>query len=124
MPLREYQCTRCGRRFERLQKLSDPPVTDCPTCGGPVEKLVSSPAFHFKGTGFYATDYAKKPETSDGSTKDAGGAPKDSGKQDGTQASADKPAAETKPETKSSKGDSSASSESASKPATSSTKPA
>jgi len=114
MPLHEYQCTRCGHRFERLQKLSDPPITECPTCGGPLEKLVSSPAFHFKGSGFYATDYAKKPEGSDASTKDPGASTKDAGKPDGAQASTDKPAAETKPETKPSK----------SEPATPSSKPA
>ena len=59
MPLYEYQCAVCGRRFEVIQKFSDaPPV--CARCGGAVEKLVSSPAIQFKGTGWYITDYAKK----------------------------------------------------------------
>lgn len=60
MPLYEYQCESCGARFELIRKFSDPPLDACPTCQGPVRKLVSSPAFHLKGSGWYATDYAKK----------------------------------------------------------------
>jgi putative FmdB family regulatory protein len=60
MPLYEYQCDVCGRRFEKIQKYSDPPIETCPTCGGIVHKLVSSPAFQFKGTGWYVTDYSRK----------------------------------------------------------------
>ncbi len=59
MPLYEYQCEKCGR-FERIVKFSDPPLAACPTCGGPVAKLFSSPAIQFKGSGFYITDYPKK----------------------------------------------------------------
>ena len=59
MPLYEYQCPRDGT-FEKMQKFSDPPLTVCPTCGGPVEKLLSAPAIQFKGTGWYITDYARK----------------------------------------------------------------
>ena len=59
MPLYEYECDACGRRFERIQKFSDPPETVCPTCGGAVRKLLSSPAIQFKGSGFYITDYPK-----------------------------------------------------------------
>ena len=65
MPLYEYQCQACGRRFERIQKFSDPPVDVCPTCGGAVDKLVSSPAFQFKGSGWYVTDYARKGDPGD-----------------------------------------------------------
>jgi putative FmdB family regulatory protein len=60
MPLYEYQCDACQNRFERIQKFSDPPVAVCPSCGGSVRKLLSSPAIQFKGTGWYITDYAKK----------------------------------------------------------------
>lgn len=61
MPLYEYQCEACGARFELIRKFSDPPLETCPTCGaGPVRKLVSSPAFQFKGSGWYVTDYARK----------------------------------------------------------------
>ena len=59
MPLYEYEC-EAGHRFEKILKFSDPPIETCPTCGKPVHKLVSSPAFHLKGTGWYITDYAKK----------------------------------------------------------------
>jgi putative FmdB family regulatory protein len=59
MPLYEYQCTACEQRFERIQKFSDPPVDTCPSCGGKVRKLLSSPAIQFKGSGWYITDYAR-----------------------------------------------------------------
>jgi putative FmdB family regulatory protein len=60
MPLYEYQCDACSTRFERIQKFSDPPVETCPSCGGTVRKLLSSPAIQFKGSGWYITDYARK----------------------------------------------------------------
>ena len=60
MPLYEYQCDACGHRFEMIQKFSDPPLETCPKCGGAVRKLQSAPAFQFKGSGWYITDYAKK----------------------------------------------------------------
>jgi putative FmdB family regulatory protein len=70
MPLYEYECESCHRRFERIQKFSDPPIETCPVCGkGPVKKLLSSPAIQFKGSGWYITDYAKK---SSGDTGSAG----------------------------------------------------
>jgi len=64
MPLHEYECEACGQRFEKIQKFSDPPLEVCVKCGkGPVKKLLSSPAFQFKGTGWYVTDYAKSKES-------------------------------------------------------------
>ena len=60
MPLYEYECDDCGHRFERIRKFSDPPLTTCPECAGPVRKLLSSPAIQFKGTGWYVTDYARR----------------------------------------------------------------
>ena len=64
MPLYEYECETCGRRFEVIRKFSDPPLDACTQCGsGPVKRLPSSPAIQFKGSGFYITDYAKKGET-------------------------------------------------------------
>lgn len=68
MPLYEYQCEACGHRFEIIQKFSDPPVEKCPVCGGQVQKLMSAPAFQFKGTGWYVTDYARKNGSSSGGT--------------------------------------------------------
>ena len=60
MPLYEYECDACGRRFEVIQKFSE--VTEqCRLCAkGPVRRLMSSPAIQFKGTGWYITDYAQK----------------------------------------------------------------
>src|SRR5206468_7361690 len=61
MPLYEYECDACGRRFELIRRFSDPPADTCAVCGaGPVRKLFSSPAIQFKGSGFYITDYPKK----------------------------------------------------------------
>ena len=59
MPIYEYECEKCGHRFEKIQKFSDPPLETCDKCGGPVHKMQSAPAFQFKGTGWYVTDYAK-----------------------------------------------------------------
>ena len=94
MPLYEYQCDDCGERFERIRKFSDPPLDEpCPKCGGPIRKLISSPAIQFKGKGWYVTDYAKS-GSSEGSksesSSEAGGKDKPSAA----------PSAETKTETK------------------------
>ena len=81
MPLYEYQCESCQKRFEKIQKFSDPLVEICPSCGGRVNKLLSSPAIQFKGTGWYITDYAKKSST-DSSSKTATGSSSSSGSSD------------------------------------------
>ncbi len=60
MPLYEYQCEKCGHRFEKIQKFSDKMVRKCPECGGKVEQMISAPAVQFKGSGWYVTDYANK----------------------------------------------------------------
>jgi putative FmdB family regulatory protein len=83
MPLYEYQCDACGQRFEVIQKFSDPPAEVCRACGGgPVKKLLSSPAIQFKGSGWYITDYARKsgeaPTSSSDSSKPAAPASKES----------------------------------------------
>src|SRR5262245_26234809 len=77
MPLYEYQCLECDHQFEVIQKFSDPPVEKCPKCGGPVRKLMSSPAIQFKGSGWYITDYARK--GSSGESKSEGSAATDAG---------------------------------------------
>jgi putative FmdB family regulatory protein len=71
MPLYEYECESCRSRFERIQKFSDPPVELCPSCGGRVKKLPSSPAIQFKGSGWYITDYAKKTSSDTGKGTEA-----------------------------------------------------
>lgn len=104
MPLYEYECRKCGHRFEMIQKFSDPIVDTCPTCGGPVNKLMSSPAFHLKGTGWYATDYGKK-ESGVGGQSDSGSeqSTSDSGEKSSGKADGDSKASTTdaKSETKS-----------------------
>jgi putative FmdB family regulatory protein len=59
MPLYEYKCESCGKTFEVIQKFSDEPLKTHSECGGVLEKVISAPAFHLKGTGWYATDYGK-----------------------------------------------------------------
>jgi putative FmdB family regulatory protein len=59
MPLYEYQCFVCESRFERIQKVSDDIIKDCPSCGGRVRRLLGVPALQFKGSGWYVTDYGK-----------------------------------------------------------------
>jgi putative FmdB family regulatory protein len=115
MPLYEYQCKKCGHRFERIQSFSAPDVKECPVCQGEVERLISTPARpHFKGSGFYSTDYAAKPSASaksgDASSGSDGGSSA-SDKSGTDKGSADKPAAKTEgapapaPSTSSSKSD-------------------
>jgi putative FmdB family regulatory protein len=58
MPIYEYQCAECGFQEEYLQKISEPPLTVCPSCGKPkFAKLVSAAGFQLKGSGWYATDF-------------------------------------------------------------------
>ena len=59
MPIYEYKCQKCGRKFEVRRRISAEPLKVHADCGGEVEQLISAPALHFKGTGWYVTDYAK-----------------------------------------------------------------
>ena len=103
MPLYEYRCKQCDRVFEVMQKFSDAPLTVHEECGGEVERLISAPAFQFKGTGWYVTDYAKGKSGGGGSGKSdsgkSGGSDSKSGSSDsGSSSSSDsKPAASTTP---------------------------
>jgi putative FmdB family regulatory protein len=60
VPLYEYECQDCHFRFEKLQRLSDPPPPKCPECGGKIAQQMSTSSVQFKGSGWYATDYARK----------------------------------------------------------------
>jgi putative FmdB family regulatory protein len=88
VPIYEYQCTKCGHRFEVVQKVSDSPIGKCEKCKGKAERLVSSPAIQFKGSGWYVTDYARKSsgrepsktETTSPETATKAGKDKDRGK--------------------------------------------
>jgi putative FmdB family regulatory protein len=88
LPLYEYLCPKCGR-FELIRKFSDATVTNCPTCGSEVQKLLSAPAIQFKGTGWYITDYARKDgksgtgDAGKGSAGKAEGAKGEGGKSEG-----------------------------------------
>ena len=113
MPLYEYACEACGKRFERIRKFSDPPLDVCPNCGsGPVKKLISAPGFQFKGSGWYVTDYARKSDNADSSkaskdskdSKESSSSSETSGEKPSTAASSepskDKPAASSDSTTK------------------------
>ncbi|HEV2351844.1 MAG TPA: FmdB family zinc ribbon protein [Terriglobia bacterium] len=97
MPLYEYRCAKCGEQFEKIRKFSDPPLTKCEKCGGKLEHLIASPAFKFKGTGWYVTDYGKKDSSGAGDKSDRAG----SEKKESTPADkGDKPSTSGTPETK------------------------
>ena len=86
MPLYEYECDACSKRFEVIQRFSDAPPETCRVCGkGPVRRLMSSPAIQFKGTGWYITDYANKGK-SDGKSdgENGSGAAKAEAKESGS----------------------------------------
>jgi putative FmdB family regulatory protein len=59
VPIYEYQCEACGQTVEAFQKMSDDPLTVCEECGGKLRKLMLPVAIHFKGSGFYTTDYGR-----------------------------------------------------------------
>jgi putative FmdB family regulatory protein len=61
MPIYEYECEDCGQVEEAWQKFSDAPLSQCKHCSGSLHKLISQSAFHLKGSGWYVTDYNKKP---------------------------------------------------------------
>jgi len=74
MPIYEYQCTNCGHQLEKLQKISDAPLTDCPECQqSTLKKMLSAGGFRLKGTGWYETDFkgAKKNTQGDSKSSDS-----------------------------------------------------
>ncbi len=81
MPLYEYQCEKCGHRFEKIERTSASTTKKCPKCGGKAERLLAAPAFQFKGTGWYVTDYAAKSAgSSDGDRSEEKATAKSEGK--------------------------------------------
>jgi putative FmdB family regulatory protein len=101
MPTYEYACTKCGQHVEVFQRISEPPLTTCGVCGGPLRKVFHPAGIVFKGSGFYATDSRSKPaatssESKTGSTPDAksdtkGGETKDGSKPAGEKATTGSP---------------------------------
>jgi putative FmdB family regulatory protein len=86
MPLYEYECTSCHRRTEKIQKFSDPELTVCPHCGGPLERTITAAAISFKGGGWYKDGYASaKPAaaSSEGSGGNGAGSGGDGGSSGG-----------------------------------------
>ena len=69
MPIYEYRCKKCNHQFEVFQKLNEENLKNCPRCGGPLQKVISSPAIQFKGSGWYITDYAHKNSPAGGNGK-------------------------------------------------------
>lgn len=90
MPIYEYRCQSCGHELEKLQKLSDPPLVDCPDCQKPeLKKQISAAGFRLKGSGWYETDFKKDRKRniageSDGGTKKDGSGDSASKKDSGT----------------------------------------
>lgn len=109
MPIYEYQCAKCGV-FEVTQRITENPLKKCPTCKGKVERIISATSFVLKGSGWYATDYAKSKSSttsSDTSGSSAAASSTAEGKSNGAAASSEtsskpsetpsKPAAPEKP---------------------------
>jgi len=92
MPIYEYQCAACGRVVEKWQKISEAPLSTCPDCGGGLSKLISSCAFHLKGSGWYVTDYSGSRSGAAANSTSEGTKPAESSESSG-------PAGEGKPET-------------------------
>src|SRR5271154_6904737 len=110
MPLYEYRCKACGHRFEKIQSFSAPDEKECPVCEAEVERLISAPAVHFSGSGFYSTDYPSKSSAaptassesssskSEGSSKDSSSSSSgDSGSKSSSESSSSTPATASTP---------------------------
>ena len=99
MPIYEYRCDR-GHTFEVMQRMTDDPLTSCSTCEAPVQRVFHPVAVHFKGSGFYNTDYGKKK---------GGGASSESGSKESSTSSKESSSSSSKDSSSSSKGSSSSS---------------
>jgi putative FmdB family regulatory protein len=100
MPIYEYKCPKCGV-FEAMQRITEPSLKKCPTCKSKVERQISRGSFILKGSGWYATDYAKKATGSSADSADSGASAANGNGASSTDSSAktssdSKPASETK----------------------------
>jgi putative FmdB family regulatory protein len=95
MPIYEYRCTN-GHRFEVLQKIADEPLTECEECGAPATRVLHPVAIHFKGSGFYSTDYGRGKKSSGERSESSSG----DGKSSDSKPADSKPAASGTSETK------------------------
>jgi putative FmdB family regulatory protein len=80
VPLYEYRCKQCGHQFEKIQSFSAPEEKECPVCKSEVERLISAPAFQFKGSGWYVNDYAGKGGAKPSATAESSGGSSGDGK--------------------------------------------
>jgi putative FmdB family regulatory protein len=112
MPTYEYRCEN-GHNFEVFQRMADDPVETCEVCGAPVERVFHPVAVHFKGSGFYTTDYANKGKASDSGSEGSGSSSDSKGKGEGKSEGKSDGKGEGKSESKDS-GDSGGKSESSS----------
>ncbi len=96
MPIYEYKCEN-GHVFDVMQKMSDEPLTECVECGAPAQRVLHSPAVHFKGSGFYNTDYGKKKKGAVASSSESSSESKsDSGSSDSSSSSSESSKSESK----------------------------
>jgi putative FmdB family regulatory protein len=95
MPIYEYECQKCKRRTEAIQRVGEKPLKICPHCGGKLKKLASAPAIQFKGSGWYVTDYARA-KTEEKSSTPAKAESSDKGSEKPADKSAEKPAEKKK----------------------------
>lgn len=70
MPIYEYECLKCGKTTEAMQRFSDAPLSVCCHCNGELRKLISMSTFHLKGSGWYTTDYAGKNQSVSGGSSE------------------------------------------------------
>ncbi len=105
MPMYEYQCGSCGRRFDQLQRITDDPLATDPECGGPVRRVIQPVGIIFKGSGFYATDSRKSSSASSSSNGNSDSSKSD-GKSDGNSDGKSDTKSETKSESSSTSSDS------------------
>jgi putative FmdB family regulatory protein len=109
VPTYEYRCVSCEHQFERFQRMSDDPVSECEVCGQAVKRLLFPVAIHFKGSGFYSTDYARRNTmgsagASSGNSSSSEGSSSDSGGESGPSSSAAGATASTDTSTEKSSG--------------------
>jgi putative FmdB family regulatory protein len=100
MPTYEYRCTK-GHTFDAFQSISDDPLTKCEVCGRPVVRVLHSPAVHFKGSGFYNTDYGtKKRQREKAASSSESSSSESSSSEKPTATTSDSPSSDSKPAAK------------------------
>ena len=101
MPIYEYQCKACGHQLEAFQKMSESPLTECPSChAAALNKLISSTSFQLKGTGWYATDFRDKGKPKPAATDESGSSGSDAGAGDASSTKSTESKTDSKTDTK------------------------